>query len=272
LDWNSIDSLATKFGINLSTSTLRLNVFPKSYVETIVDVLLQSGQKLSPTNYSHILAILKYTDKSSNTHTYRVGFAPAASGLDHHAAFERLEDESNVSRAFYKIQEACERCGVKEWPQPTWNALDIGASPGGWSWYLSQVVGTVYAVDPADLTISKPNIIHLKGQMLQVLPQLDGIPLNMIVCDMNVDPEIAVECIFSVVDRLTLGGRIIWTLKYPKRALANIEKRLTSDIAVFNSKIPSCDVIRTMHMVSNHHERTLVAVKVRPTEPKAESS
>lgn len=196
---------------------------------------------------------------------YRVGFAPGASGLDHEAAFEAMEDHKNVSRAFYKIQEACERCGVKQWPQPSWNALDIGAAPGGWSLYLSEVVGKVYAVDPAVLEVQKPNIIHLQGQLLDMLPQLDGVKLHIVVCDMNEFPKVAIKCLQAIEHKLEIGGIIIWTLKYPNRAQSNIEQRLLSDVKAFHQLLPSCDVTRTMHMVSNHHERTVVAVKNRPS-------
>lgn len=264
LNFDSLTSLASRFGIDLLHSSLRLNVYPKSFVDPVIDMLLEKGVNLSPTNYTSILAVLRFTNTSTKAHSYLVGFSPSASGLDHQAAYTLLEDESNISRAFYKIQEACERCGVKEWPQPKWNAVDIGASPGGWSLYLSQVVGKVYAVDPADLVVSRPNIIHLKGQLLQVLDQLKEVPLNIIVCDMNADPADAIKCLQPVAERLEIGGRIIWTLKYPKRATANIERRLKEDAELFKAAIPTCDVIRTMHLVANHHERTLVAIKARP--------
>jgi 23S rRNA U2552 (ribose-2'-O)-methylase RlmE/FtsJ len=267
LEWSAIQSLATRLGIDLSNCQLRLNIYPKAITESVVDLLLEHA-KLSPTDYSHILAIIRYTSpENPQQHTYRIGFSPFDSALDHYKAYELLEDESNISRAFYKIQEACERCGVKEWPQPTWNAVDIGASPGGWSLYLSQVVGTVYAVDPADLVVSKPNIIHLKGQLLHVLPQFDNIPVHMIVCDMNDDPDVALKCIEPLARKLQVGGRIIWTLKYPKRAPANIQKRLANDCALFLQLLPYCEVLRTMHLVSNHHERTLVGLKTREYVP-----
>lgn len=225
--------------------------------------MIPETQNLSPTQSTQILALVRYIDPSTKEIFWKIGFSPIESALDHQAAFVMLEDENNISRAFYKIQEAVDRCGVEEWPQPTWNAVDIGASPGGWSLYLSEVVGTVYAVDPADLVVNRPNIVHLKGQLLNVLPQLESIPLHVIVCDMNADPEIAIDCIKALEPRLQIGGRIILTFKYQKRAAANIERRLAADSERFCKALPTCDVLKTMHMVSNHHERTLVGVKSR---------
>lgn len=265
MTWDAILSLASKLGIDLPSTSLRLNLFPKSALDEALK-LIPETQNLSPTQSTHILALVRYVNASTKETYWRIGFSPVSSALDHQAAFDRLEDESNISRAFYKIQEACERCGVKEWPQPTWNAVDIGASPGGWSLYLSDVVGKVYAVDPAELVVNRPNIIHLQGQLLNVLPQLAGIPLHVVVCDMNADPEIAIGCIQALEPQLAIGARIILTFKYQKRAAANIERRLAADSERFTKALPTCDVTKTMHMVSNHHERTLVAMKVRPTQ------
>lgn len=269
-------SLALKHNIDLKASKIRLNMFPKAVTEQVVD-MCWDHMTLSPTDYSYLLSVVRYivpsNDKKAKNYTWKIGFSPSSATLDHHAAFERLEDEEKISRAYYKIQEACDRCGIKEWPQPTWNALDIGASPGGWSLYLSQVVGKVFAVDPADLVINRPNVVHLKGKIQQVIPQIDGVPLHMIVCDMNEDASIAIGCIASVIDRLQVGGRIILTFKYQKRAQSNIEGRLIADCKAFLTAMPCCDVFKTMHLVSNHHERTLIAIKSRPSaEPKPQDT
>lgn len=269
--WAAVESLASRLGISLPSTTLRLAIFPRASTQAVLDQVLVHFDKLSPTTYTHILSILRYTDPSTKSHCYKIGFAPAASGLDHAAAFAAIEDENHISRAYYKIQEACERCGVSEWPKD-WCALDIGASPGGWSLYLSEVVRKVYAVDPADLVVVRDNIVHLKGQLNDILPQLKGIQLHVVVCDMNVDPPEAVLAFKAIDQQIEVGGRIIWTLKYPKRAPENIERRFKNDIDLFKQTMPSCDVIRTMHMVSNHHERTLVAIKARPSETSCASN
>lgn len=58
---------------------------------------------------------------------------------------------SAISRAYYKIQEACLRFKVPL--DETSKALDLGAAPGGWSQWLSQVAHIVVAVDPANMCI-----------------------------------------------------------------------------------------------------------------------
>jgi len=53
------------------------------------------------------------------------------------------------SRAYLKLWEALTRIG--RWPGPGERCLDLGASPGGWTWALAQLGATVVAVDKAPL-------------------------------------------------------------------------------------------------------------------------
>jgi len=53
------------------------------------------------------------------------------------------------SRAYLKLWEALVRLGRR--PAPGDQCLDLGASPGGWTWYLAQLGASVIAVDKAPL-------------------------------------------------------------------------------------------------------------------------
>lgn len=53
------------------------------------------------------------------------------------------------SRAYLKLWEACTRMGA--WPQPGELCLDLGASPGGWTWAVARLGAAVLAVDRAPL-------------------------------------------------------------------------------------------------------------------------
>jgi 23S rRNA (cytidine2498-2'-O)-methyltransferase len=65
-------------------------------------------------------------------------------------AVQFVEDkEGPPSRAYLKLWEALARAG--RWPQPGESCLDLGASPGGWSWALAQLGAEVTAVDKAPL-------------------------------------------------------------------------------------------------------------------------
>jgi 23S rRNA (cytidine2498-2'-O)-methyltransferase len=65
-------------------------------------------------------------------------------------AVQFIEDrEGPPSRAYLKLWEALVRLG--RWPQPGESCLDLGASPGGWSWALAKLGAQVTAVDKAPL-------------------------------------------------------------------------------------------------------------------------
>jgi 23S rRNA (cytidine2498-2'-O)-methyltransferase len=61
-----------------------------------------------------------------------------------------VEDrEGPPSRAYLKLWEALTRLGRH--PQPGETCLDLGASPGGWSWVLARLGARVTAIDKAPL-------------------------------------------------------------------------------------------------------------------------
>src|SRR5690606_4355297 len=53
------------------------------------------------------------------------------------------------SRAYLKLWEAFTRLGVR--PAPGERCLDLGASPGGWTWVLAELGARVTSVDKAPL-------------------------------------------------------------------------------------------------------------------------
>jgi 23S rRNA (cytidine2498-2'-O)-methyltransferase len=70
-----------------------------------------------------------------------------------------IEDrEGPPSRAYLKLWEALTRLGRH--PQPGESCLDLGASPGGWTWVLARLGARVAAVDKAPL---EPRIVAMPG-------------------------------------------------------------------------------------------------------------
>ena len=66
------------------------------------------------------------------------------------------------SRAYLKLWEACTRLGA--WPQPGEPCVDLGASPGGWTWALAKLGADVLAIDRAPLD---PAIAAMPGVRFQ---------------------------------------------------------------------------------------------------------
>jgi 23S rRNA (cytidine2498-2'-O)-methyltransferase len=81
--------------------------------------------------------------------------APFANG-----EVELVEDKVGPpSRAYLKLWEALVR--LRRWPQPGERCLDLGASPGGWTWVLAGLGADVVAIDKAPLdpkVAAMPNV------------------------------------------------------------------------------------------------------------------
>jgi 23S rRNA (cytidine2498-2'-O)-methyltransferase len=72
---------------------------------------------------------------------------------------ELVEDKVGPpSRAYLKLWEALVR--LRHWPQPGERCLDLGASPGGWTWVLAKLGANVVAVDKAPL---EPKVAAMPG-------------------------------------------------------------------------------------------------------------
>jgi 23S rRNA (cytidine2498-2'-O)-methyltransferase len=70
-----------------------------------------------------------------------------------------IEDrEGPPNRAYLKLWEALVRLG--RWPQPGERCLDLGASPGGWTYVLAKLGAGVLAVDKAPLD---PEVAAMPG-------------------------------------------------------------------------------------------------------------
>jgi 23S rRNA (cytidine2498-2'-O)-methyltransferase len=69
-----------------------------------------------------------------------------------------VEDRTAPSRAYLKLWELFTLLG--EWPKPSEVCVDLGASPGGWTWVLQRLGGRVISVDKAPLD---PGLSNLAG-------------------------------------------------------------------------------------------------------------
>ncbi|MCP9320248.1 hypothetical protein KBX73_10770 [Acetobacter persici] len=66
------------------------------------------------------------------------------------------------SRAYLKLWEACTL--LRRWPQPGETCLDLGATPGGWTWAIAQLGADVTAIDRAPLDPAVAAMPHVQFQ------------------------------------------------------------------------------------------------------------
>lgn len=121
--------------------------------------------------------------------------------------------KGQVSRSEFKLEELFR---VQQPNLPKGGvAIDLGASPGGWTRILRQYGFTVWAVDPGQLDprlASASGIHHVKMTAGPFLRMTD-VEADLIVNDMRMDPDLSTRTMLEAAIRLKPGGMMIQTLK-----------------------------------------------------------
>lgn len=113
--------------------------------------------------------------------------SPFPNGEPHFVEFG--ENEGPPSRAYLKLFEALTVLG--EHPTAGQRCLEIGASPGGWTWVLATLGASVVAVDRAPLAPSVArlgNVEHVRGNAFAATPDEVG-PVDWLFSDVICYPE-----------------------------------------------------------------------------------
>lgn len=154
--------------------------------------------------------------------------------------------ESKVapSRAYQKLWEFFTRSG--RYPQAGERCLDLGSSPGGWTWVLSELGCQVVSVDKAPLAPllqNKPNIQSLKKDAFQLRPEDIG-AVDWLFSDIICYPEKLLE----LVEAWRASGLV-------KNMLCTIKFQGKTDFATLQkfSELPGSQIL---HLCCNKHELT----------------
>ena len=160
--------------------------------------------------------------------------------------YQFIEDKLNPpNRAYLKLWEALTLTGA--YPVPGETAIDLGASPGGWT-YVMQTFGTaVTAVDKAALEpkIAKlPKVSFLQQSAFALDPTTFADPIDWVLCDVACYPERTYALIMQWINS-GKAKKMIFTIKLQgKTDLTTLEKF---------KQIPGGRVI---HLFYNKHEAT----------------
>lgn len=129
--------------------------------------------------------------------------------------FAREPDQ--VSRAEFKLLEALELFQIKLPPRGV--ALDLGASPGGWTRVLRQQDQYVTAVDPGELDprIAEDRGVRHKRMTAEQYLSADPDQFDLIVNDMRMDARDSARLMVAYARQLYRHGLVIMTLKLPEQ-------------------------------------------------------
>ena len=117
------------------------------------------------------------------------------------------------SRAYLKLWEALTVIGSR--PQPGQICLDLGSSPGGWSWVLQDIGARVISVDKAPLApqlAGLPGIDYRQESAFALDPYAVG-PVDWLFSDVVCYPQ----RLFALVERWLAAGtcrRFVCTVKF----------------------------------------------------------
>lgn len=127
-------------------------------------------------------------------------------------------EEGRISRAEFKIFEAIDLFHIQLAERGV--ALDLGASPGGWSRVLRAAGQYVTAVDPGELDpriAQDPGVRHKRMTAEQYL-RSDPDQFDVIVNDMRMDARDSARLMVQYAPLLYPHGLAIMTLKLPEAA------------------------------------------------------
>jgi 23S rRNA U2552 (ribose-2'-O)-methylase RlmE/FtsJ len=198
---------------------VRLQCLPRG-VETFLQDELPQEWDLHPIEFTHVLNAVEHAQGSIRWSvipcTLEQMFRTPAEGP------KRVPGQ--LCKAAGKLTEAL-RVAVHA-PGPNAVAVDVGASPGGWTAVLAGMVHGVVAVDPAELdpaVLSRPNVIHVQRSVRDVEAVRAAVRsfgtevIDLLVCDINQLPHLALDLIMPLLPLLRPGGLAVVTMKFAGR-------------------------------------------------------
>lgn len=175
----------------------------------------------------------------------RILASPACSSPFANGRAEFVENKTvPPNRAYLKLWELFTRTGIM--PGPGDLCLDLGSSPGGWTWVLAELGARVFSIDKAPLAdnIAKhPLVNYCGGSAFALEPRIAG-DVSWLFCDVACYPE----RLFCMVQRWIEAGcrtNYVCTIKFTGMTDFHVLDRF---LAVSGS--------RAMHLYVNKHEVT----------------
>jgi 23S rRNA (cytidine2498-2'-O)-methyltransferase len=162
--------------------------------------------------------------------------------------------KGQISRSEFKLEELFRTTDLK--PPEHGRALDLGASPGGWTRILRGYGLDVVAVDPADLDPRIANdrqVRHVRTTAGAYLAESEE-RYDMVVNDMRMDPAMSVGLMLQAAKLLVPGGMLILTLKLSPHGAAR---------AVHNALARLDDAVEVVLVRQLHHNRNEITIVAR---------
>ena len=173
--------------------------------------------------------------------------SPQCSSPFPHGEILFVEDKiAPPNRAYLKLWEVFTRIGRA--PGPGDLCLDLGSSPGGWTWVLASLGARVFSVDKAPLAgdiARHPLVEYCNGSAFAIDPRQAG-DISWVFCDVACYPE----RLHAMIQRWINAGSqayIVCTIKFSGK----------TDFTALDS-LSSISGSFVMHLHANKHELTWI--------------
>ena len=152
------------------------------------------------------------------------------------------------SRAYLKLYEAF--ATLRRWPAPGEHCLDLGASPGGWTWLLARTGASVVAVDKAPLAdhVARLANVHWREGSAFALDPREQPPVDWLCSDIICYPQRLLALVQRWIDSGT-ARNLVCTIKFQGVTDHGIVREFAA--------IPGA---RVLHLHHNKHELTFMRV------------
>ncbi len=157
-----------------------------------------------------------------------------------------VEDRAPPSRAYLKLWEAFTLLGAR--PQPGEICLDLGASPGGWSYVLAKLGARVIAIDKAPLdrqVLALPGVEQRQESAFALAPRDIG-PVDWLFSDVVCYPK----RLLALVEKFLAAGTV-------RNFLCTIKFQGETDFAT-QARFAAIPNSRLLHLHANKHELTWI--------------
>lgn len=178
-----------------------------------------------------------------------IGCSRARENLNDHCDEYRVFSRRarQISRAEFKLLEALRKFRL----DPVGGrALDLGAAPGGWTKVLADRGMEVVAVDPGELDERVAGLPGVTHAQMRAQEYTDDRPFDLLVDDMNIDPEDSAQLLVAMAPRLRPGA---WAILTVKLVIRNPARLLAQTAAILRQ---AYDVVRVKHLYHNRLEVT----------------
>ncbi len=137
-----------------------------------------------------------------------------------------------------------------KWPSANETCVDLGASPGGWTWVAASLGAKVLSVDRSELDpkiASMPNVIFIKGNAFDYPVE----EVDWLLCDVICHPQRVLDLVTRWIAAKSGPKYIICTIKLKGRTNDNEDEMDENDSGVLamDSCMSSNSNMEDMHKV-----------------------